>query len=262
MTKKNYENKYYSLCEIIKQNYGKINSYYYKSALSKAKSYLNDLKGYELKIRTSLSYKPKGYDSIFKLYENVDSNKKDIINNYTCEFNSVYQDFNYSLLRLNKRFINSFSWFMAGLKYSLDKSDDIKGLKRDMQLFKGMRLDIIELINYERFVGQTICIPSFFSTSIDEGVAKKFGGRGGDVHVSVRKQEGKFSCIFSIKYHYNGGKPYCYDIQDISAFPDEKERLFLPFTLFKVNKVSLNLYNYECDIEFESIGNKFDNNLI
>ena len=71
MTKKNYENKYYSLCETIKQNYGKINSYYYKSALSKAKSYLNDLKGYELKIRTSLSYKPKGYDSIFKLYENV-----------------------------------------------------------------------------------------------------------------------------------------------------------------------------------------------
>ena len=51
---------------------------------------------------------------------------------------------------------------MAGLKYSLDKSDDIKGLKRDMQLFKGMRLDIIELINYERFEGQTICIPSFF----------------------------------------------------------------------------------------------------
>ena len=258
MTQKDYESKYYYICDKLKNYYGKTSNYDYESAVQKAKSYLNDLKGYELKIR-NYNNKIDAYNKIFNIYKNINSNKKEIIHNYTCEYDSVYQDFNYSLLRLNKRFIDSFSWFMANLTYSLDKFDSSKGLKSDITLFKGMRLDIIELINYERFEGQTICIPSFFSTSIDKNVARKFGGRGGDIHVSVRKEEGKFSCIFTINHRYYGGKPYCYDIEDVSEYKElEKERLFLPFTLFKVKSVEIDLFNYECNIELDSLGNKFE----
>ena len=38
----------------------------------------------------------------------------------------------------------------------------------------------------------------------------------------------------------------------------EKERLFLPFTLFKVKSVEIDLFNYECNIELDSLGNKFE----
>ena len=257
-TRKNYEQKFISFHETIKQCYGKINYSDFQSAKSKAKSYLNDLKGYQLKIRPSNGTQNDGYDKIFSIYENVNDNKRRIIHNYTCEKDSVYQDFNYALLRLNKRFIDSFSWFIANLQYSLDKYKIDIGLRKNMTLYKGMKLDIIEIINYERFEGQTICIPSFFSTSTDIEVARRFGGRGGDVSVSVRKQIGQFSVVYTIQYNYSSGKAYCYDIEDISAFKEqEKERLFIPFTFFKVNKVELDLSNYECDIEMESIGNDF-----
>ena len=59
-------------------------------------------------------------------------------------------------------------------------------------------------------------------------------------------------------YKYSSGKPYCYDIENISEFGEsEKERLFIPFTFFKVKKVDLRLDNFECDIEMESIGNDY-----
>ena len=258
ITKKNYQNKFISFHEKIKQNYGKLENSYYESALSKAKSYLNDLKGYDLKIKPSSGSIIEGYNKIFKIYQNVNNNKKEIIHNYTCEYNSVYQDFNYALLRLNKRYIDSFSWFIANLQFSLDKYTKDIGLRKNMTLYKGMKLDIIEIINYERFEGQTICIPSFFSTSTDISVARRFGGRGGDVSVSVRKQKGQFSVVFTIRYNYSNGKPYCYDIENISEFREiEKERLFIPFTFFKVKNAELRLDQYECDIEMDSIGNDY-----
>lgn len=258
ITKKNYQNKFISFHETIKQNYGKLDNSDFESAKLKANYYLDDLRGYDLKIRPKSGSKKDAYNEIFRLYQNLNYNKKKIIHNYTCEFNSVYQDFNYALLRLNKRFIDSFSWFIANLQFSLDKYYEDIGLRKNITLYKGMKLDIIEIINYERFEGQTICIPCFFSTSTDIDVARRFGGRGGDIHVEVRKQKGQFSVVFTIKYNYTSGKPYCYDIEDISQFKEiEKERLFIPFTFFKVKKVELRLELYECDIEMESIRNDY-----
>ena len=258
ITIKNYENKFKSFHEEIQQNYGKIDFFNYTLATLKANNYLDDLRGYDLKIRPSYGTIKDGYKKIFELYQNVSENKRQIIHNYTCEFDSVYQDFNYALLRLNKRFIDSFSWFIANLQFSLDNYSKDIGLRKNITLYKGMKLDIIEIINYERFEGQTICIPSFFSTSVDIDVARRFGGRGGDISVSVRKQKGQFSVVFTIMYKYSSGKPYCYDIENISKFGEsEKERLFIPFTFFKVKKVDLRLDNFECDIEMESIGNDY-----
>ena len=258
ITIKNYENKFKSFHEEIQQNYGKLDFFNYMLATLKANNYLDDLRGYDLKIRPSYGNIKDGYKKIFELYQNVSENKRQIIHNYTCEFDSVYQDFNYALLRLNKRFIDSFSWFIANLQFSLDNYSKDIGLRKNITLYKGMKLDIIEIINYERFEGQTICIPSFFSTSIDINVARRFGGRGGDISVSVRKQKGQFSVVFTIMHKYSSGKPYCYDIENISKFGEsEKERLFIPFTFFKVKKVDLRLDNFECDIEMESIGNDY-----
>jgi hypothetical protein len=261
ITKKNYEEKYCNLHQSIKQYYGKTDYSDYCSAKSKAIDYLDDLKGYELKISPSSEYnKKEAYSNkIIPLYSDITTKekKKDIIHNYTLEFNSVYKDFNYSLLRLNERFINSFSWFIANLQYSLDTYDSSLGLKEDKTLYKGMKLDIIELINYQRFEGQTICIPSFFSTSTVRDVAMRFGGRGGLYHIPIRKKEGKYCVIFTITHHYSGGKPYCYNIEPVSAFGDEYERLFLPFTFFKVNSVKIRLDSNECDIELYSLGNGF-----
>jgi hypothetical protein len=142
-------------------------------------------------------------------------------------------------------------------------------------LHKGMKLDIIELINYQRFEGQTICIPQFNSTSTDLSVAKKFSGRyektispdyelrSYDMESIIRNTKGDFGVIFRIEYNFHGGRPYCFNIENTKTtkFPNEKERLFLPFTLFKVKSVKIDKYNMICDIDMESLGNEFTNNL-
>ena len=167
---------------------------------------------------------------------------------------------------------------MGNVIYCLENSSYSLGLgnnENGIILYKGMKLDIIELINYQRFEAQTICIPKFNSTSTDLEVAKKFAGRSEttispdyklrsyDVESLIRNTKGDFGVIFKIEYKFNGGRPYCFNIEntETTKFPSEKERLFLLFTLFKVKSVKIDKFNMICDIDMESIGNEFTNNL-
>ena len=68
---------------------------------------------------------------------------------------------------MNERGIEAFGYFMAGLMYSLNKyhKETNKGECTNRKLYRGMRLDISELLNYERYEGSILCFPSFTSTS-------------------------------------------------------------------------------------------------
>ena len=195
-----------------------------------------------------------------KIYENIEDNYEEIIKNYTKERCSIYKDFNYLLLRLNEKGIEAFGYFIAGLIYSLNKFNQKtgNGEKSTRKLYRGMRLDMTELLNYERYKDSILCFPSFTSTSKSEKSAANpsyFGGR--NVEVSTREQEGLFSVLFYINYRFHKyGIPNGSNIESISAFRSESECLLHPFSFFKVNKVNINLEKFECDIELTSYTRK------
>lgn len=157
---------------------------------------------------------------------------------------------------MNERGIEAFGYFMAGLMYSLNKyhKGTNKGECTNRKLYRGMRLDISELLNYERYEGSILCFPSFTSTSKSIKAASnpdRFGGR--TTEIPTRKQHGLFSVVLMIDHKFGyGAVPNGINIESISAFKSESECLFLPFSFFLVLKVVINLDNFECDIEVEN----------
>ena len=207
VTLKDYEDRFSFIHEIIANHYGNNSRSEYEKAIQKAKYFMDNPGNYDLKIDAEKGETQK--ESMLKalsLFKDIDKNYELIINNYTKEKGSIYKDFNYLLLRLNKKGIEGFGWFMAGLMYSMDKyaTKSCKGLKTNQYLYRGMRLDVIEVLNYERMIGQIITFPSFLSTSlIVEKAAdpEHFGGR--KVAIKTRKKTGKFSVVFTLHYRNN-----------------------------------------------------------
>jgi len=264
VTLKDYQEKVRNIHQMIARHYGNFNNTNYNNALEKVKYFIDHPGEYSVKILNKNGEQYNQKETMIKtleLYKDIENNYTKIIHNYTSENCSVYKDFNYLLLRMNERGIEAFGYFMAGLMYSLNKygKESGKGERTNRKLYRGMRLDISELLNYERYEGSILCFPSFTSTSTSIKAASnpdRFGGR--EVEIPTRKQQGLFSVVLMIDHKFGSGAvPNGVNIESISAFKSESECLFLPFSFFKVRKVSINLNNFECDIEVENYSRKF-----
>ena len=249
---------------MIAKHYGNFSLQNFRKEIEKVKYFIDHPGEYIIRILDEngcqLNQKETMLNTL-ELYKDIETNYKKIIHNYTSEYCSVYKDFNYLLLRMNERGIEAFGYFMAGLMYSLNKFHDMtgNGESRNRELFRGMRLDISELLNYERYEGSILCFPSFTSTSTSIKSASdpdRFGGRKTDI--PTRKQQGLFSVVLKIIHRFGyGAVPNGINIESISAFKSESECLFLPFSFFLVRKVDISLDNFECDIEVENYSRKF-----
>ena len=265
VTLEDYTNRVKTIHKMIAKHYGKFSLRNFKREIEKVKYFINHPGEYTIRILNENGDQSNQMETMIntlELYKDIETNYVKIIRNYTSENCSVYKDFNYLLLRLNERGIEAFGYFIAGLMYSLNKYHQCtgKGESSNRELFRGMRLDISELLNYERYEGSILCFPSFTSTSTSIKAASnpdRFGGRSTDI--PTRKQQGLFSVVLKIYHKFGyGAVPNGINIESISAFKSESECLFLPFSFFLVRKVNINLNNFECDIEVENYCRKFN----
>ena len=259
VTLHDYEHYIKKIHFLVAKHYNNFSDSNYKEAIEKVKAFMDNPEEYKFRILNNegeQSYQKETMLNTLKLYEDIENNYINIIKNYTMERCSIYKDFNYLLLRLNKKGINAFGYFISGLIYSLNKFNKMtgNGEKSNRNLYRGMRLDMTELLSYERYEGEILCFPSFMSTSKKYSAAAEpegFGGR--DVEVETRESEGLFSVVLTIKYNFsNGAVPNGSNIESISQFPTESECLLHPFSFFKVKKVKIDLKNFECDIDLEN----------
>ena len=263
ITLKDYNDKINQIHKIIGKHYGKFSETNYNNEIKKVAYFIDHPGEYKVRILNIYGAQNNQKETMLKtleLYKDVENNYEQIIRNYTSENCSVYKDFNYLLLRLNARGIEAFGYFIAGLIYSLNKfyKDQNKGENTNITLYRGMRLDISELLNYERYENSILCFPSFTSSSKYLEVAandERFGGR--ETEIPTRIQEGLFSVVMTIDHRFNRRAiPNGIKIESISYFQTESETLFLPFSFFKVKKVTINLDKYECDIDLETVNRK------
>ena len=259
VTLKDYNENIKHLHYIAAKHYNNFSKDNYLKAIEKVKNFMDNPDEYKFRILNKDGKKLDQKETMLntlKLYEDIENNYINIIKNYTMERCSIYKDFNYLLLRLNKKGINAFGYFISGLIYSLNKfnKETGNGEKSNRDLYRGMRLDMTELLSYERYEGEILCFPSFMSTSKYYSAAAEpegFGGR--DVEVDTRESEGLFSVVLTIKYNFsNGAVPNGSNIESISQFPTESECLLHPFSFFKVKKVKIDLKKFECDIDLEN----------
>ena len=104
-----------------------------------------------------------------------------------------------------------------------------KGIRKTLKLYRGIRANLYDLLNYQRAKGKIICFPSFTSTSLDIEIAKKFA-----------LCHDKYETIITIDYrHKRGYLPTAVDVSNL-AIPEhknEKECLFLPYSFFIIKEV-------------------------
>ena len=265
VTLDDYQNKVKKIHKMVAKHYGNFSEYNFKREIEKVKYFIDHPGEYSIRILNkegNPTNQKQTMVNTLQLYRDIESNYIDIIKNYTGENCSVYKDFNYLLLRMNERGIEAFGYFIAGLMYSLNKyqKESGNGETSNRKLYRGMRLDISELLNYERYEGSILCFPSFTSTSTSIKAASnpdRFGGR--TTEIPTRKQQGLFSVVLVIDHKFRKGNavPNGINIESISLYKSESECLFLPFSFFKVKKVDINLEKFECDIEVENYSRKF-----
>ena len=105
--------------------------------------------------------------------------------------------------------------------YSLDLfGDQQKNQTSKKKIFRGMRLNLIDLLPYKNSVGKIIVFPSFTSTTKNVATYESFSGRNGSVE--SRKSENIFSVVFYISFDLKSNWfPNGIDVHTISCYGGE-----------------------------------------
>lgn len=245
VTFKKYSDTYYKFHQKIASFYGDLNPHLYENSLSLFKDFLN----------TPGNNDPKSLAESFKLFQQIEQNKEGIVQLYTNK-NAYYPVFNKWLYQLDFIAYQKTSYFLSGIMYSLDLfGDQQKNQNSKKKIYRGMRLNLIDLLPYKNCVGKIIVFPSFTSTTMNTHTCEFFSSR--DDSVEYRKSEKIFSVIFHISFDLKSNWfPNGIDVHTISCYGGEEEILFQPFTFFKIIKVDIDFDKNIADIDLEVIGRK------
>ena len=231
-----YINKYNCLHQLISEQYGQNEENCFKKAISFIKDFLLWYPKLEAKSSTKEKLKIESLFETLQKFKGLNDNEEDIIKLYTQERDSYYQDFNKWLNIADPLAIQKTSWFIAGVMYSLNDyaEKNKKGIRKTLKLYRGIRANLYDLLNYQRAKGKIICFPSFTSTSRDIEIAKKFANC-----------QDKYETIITIDYRHKRG-----------YLPTVWECLFLPYSFFIIKEVKINHKDKKAEIELVTIGRK------
>ena len=254
LTYKEYINKYMGLHRLISNHYGQNENNSFKAEIS----YLKDFLLWNPELRTKSSDDKCKIETLLESLQNFENFQDDekkikqIINLYTLEKGSYYQDFNNWLNNLDPLAIQKTSWFIAAVIYCLNEYSKTKnkGVVEDgLKLYRGVKTNFSELLNYKRLKGELICYPSFISSSRLPEKAKNFA--------ITSKNSQMFETIITINCLYKEGfLPTAVDISEASRFPQEQECLFLPYSFFRITNIEIDYEEKKAKIELDSIGKK------
>jgi hypothetical protein len=207
--------------------------------LQKIKEFINDFDAENDNVKKQLLKE-------FKQLNQSENFTEDAIRAYTGEtpfcyvLNRVMRNFEKGLIKL----AYYFGPFLFGLnKYALEHPD--KCLNKDTTLYRKLRVNPLDKYVYKLSVGHVICFPSLTSTSI---VDIKFSPTTLAANVNADpnknksekpKKDNMIDIDMIIKYkHFEGNISPAIDIQSLSKSKYEQERLLLPFTFLRLNKIS------------------------
>ena len=158
---------------------------------------------------------------------------------YSLEEPKFYSYINQWLMSLNNKIYQKISP-IAGKIINLIYSDIHSRNKNSKNinpktLYRGFSIKKADIFLYKACEGDIFCYPSFTSMTSKEEVTYKFGKID---NIDNSALGNKYACIISVDYNIKNG---CYvqecDFKRFSQYVKEEERLFPPFSFFKIKKV-------------------------
>ena len=192
--------------------------------------------------------------SCFKIENNSEIDDKLIIREYNKNYFLIFR----RLGNLNIDNFETIAYFTSRFMYSLNSYALKYGHYCDKdrkELYRGMKLFYSSLIAFERAKKKIILFSYFTSTSEDIKLAEAWAGM--DDSINLYKTNHKFATVFVIKNRYQ--KNYISNgiaVSPESAYKNEKEIVFQPFSFYYVRDVEIDTSNYQARIYLETIGKK------
>ena len=261
ITYDDYKYKYHILHKMIAEQYGKYTEDCYNAAISVIQDFL--YWSPQLLVKPNDSFDETKIQTLIKTLQNfkdISFNESHLIKIYSQTTGSFYNDFNNWLKELDPFAYKKIAWFIASLMYQLnrykDKPGENNGITQSKIFYRGIVMNYTDLLLYKRCEDRIICYPSFTSSSELKKIAEFFAKRDVD-SPEERKKNKVFSVILTINYKFcKNFISYAIDISKCSDYPDELERIFLPFSFFKLKDIKIDYENNIADIEMDSIGRK------
>ena len=147
-------------------------------------------------------------------------------------------------------------YFVGNLMYSLveyGKKAKI-GVNSSITFYRGIELNIIDLLEFLKNRGLLITFPNFISLTNKKDFAEKDSKR--KISDKERKDKELYSVIMKFNYIYeNGYEPSIFNLKDLSKLHDE-EFILLPFTFLELKAIKIDSSKYIADFELNIIGKK------
>ena len=202
----------------------------YKILIKQIVSQLVNPNQYEIK----MCFEPSPSKSYLQILENKDesyfnfnnANFFFILRDYTGGGYSINDYLRNNYLNLNNPQSNSYVWC---LHKAITQS--ISNVPNGTVVYRGVNIQIPANIG----IGNKFFFREFLSTSKDLNMAKSFS-HGGTLMV-----------ITILNNNVNGKKNYCLDIEQISAFPFEREIIFTSHCQFRVTNIENNILYLTCE---------------
>jgi len=193
----------------------------------------------------------------FKNYsELIKKNYEKIIISFLKD-NNFSKILNILLLKKDISIYQKIGYFVGNLMHSLVQYGIKmkKGIDSGHSFYKGIELNIIDLLEFLKNKNFPITFPSFFLMTTKKDIADILAKR--KIPEKERKAKELYSVIMKINYLYDDGyEPSVFDLRDLAVYPDEEEYILLPFTFLRINKIKIDSNTFTADIELTVIGKK------
>ena len=183
--------------------------------------------------------------------------------NYEKIIISFLKDNNFSkvlnilLLKKDISIYQKIGYFVGNLMHSLVQYGIKmkKGIDSGHTFYKGIELNIIDLLEFLKNKKFPITFPYFFLMTTKKDIADISAKR--KMPEKERKDKELYSVIMKIDYLYDDGyEPSIFDLKELAVYPDEEEYILLPFTFLLVKQVKIDSSKFFADIELQIIGKK------
>ena len=148
-------------------------------------------------------------------------------------------------------------YFVGNLMYSIVKygKKTKNAVTSGLTLYKGMELNIVDLLEFLKNKNLLITFPYFLSLINKKEFAEILSKR--NIPDKVRKEKGFYSVILKICYLYEDEyEPSVFNLKDLAQYPDEEEYIVLPFTFLELKSINIDSNKFIADIELDIIGKK------
>lgn len=189
----------------------------------------------------------------FQIFSELTKKNYEKIISYYLNNNNFFKILNLLLDKKDLSIYKKIGYFAGNLMHSIVEYG--KKMKKEINshktFYRGVKLNIIEILEYFKNKNSIITYPYFLSVTTKKEYAETSSKRNITTD-KERKEKNFYSVIFKINYLINDAKkPSAFELKDLSQNPEEEEFILLPFTFFNIENITIDTNKYIADIELK-----------